>query len=135
MFIYSPKHRNKLPYYDTFPLVLPIGGAAGGFLGLNFHYLPIAMRIKLLDSIVIPESRGVNVITQTGEVRGIVTDYSQLKRIPMAKAIVKHYLTGYVKSDFRAITTEELVVAALLPVQRFQKGSAQEAYIDTAKRY
>ena len=53
----------------------------------------------------------------------------------MAKAIVKHYLTGYVKSDFRAITTEELVVAALLPVQRFQKGSAQEAYIDTAKRY
>ena len=135
MFIYSPKHRNKLPYYDTFPLVLPISGAAGGFLGLNFHYLPIAMRIKLLDSIVIPESRGVNVITQTGEVRGIVTNYSQLKRIPMAKAIVKHYLTGYVKSDFRAITTEELVVAALLPVQRFQKGSAQEAYIDTAKRY
>lgn len=135
MFVYSPKHKNTLPYYDTFPLVLPIGGAAGGFLGLNFHYLPIPMRIKLLDKIVMPESRGVNVLTQTGEVRGIVADYSQLKRIPMAKAIVKHYLTGYVKSDFRAITTEELVVAALLPVQRFQKGSAQEAYIDTAKRY
>ena len=33
MFVYSPKHRNTLPYYDTFPLVLPIGGAAGGFLG------------------------------------------------------------------------------------------------------
>ncbi len=135
MFVYSPKHRNTLPYYDTFPLVLPIGGAAGGFLGLNFHYLPIPMRIKLLDKIVMPESRGVNVITQTGEVRGIVTDYSQLKRIPMAKAIVKHYLTGYVKSDFRAIGTDELVVAALLPVQRFRKASAEAAYIATAKRY
>ena len=77
MFVYSPKHRNTLPYYDTFPLVLPIGGAAGGFLGLNFHYLPIPMRIKLLDKIVMPESRGVNVLTQTGEVRGIVADYSQ----------------------------------------------------------
>ena len=135
MFVYSPKHKNKLPSYDTFPLVLPIGGAAGGFLGLNFHYLPIPMRIKLLDRIVIPETRAVNVLTQTGGVNGIVTDYSQLKGIPMAKAIVKHYLAGYVKSDFRAITPEELVVAALLPVQRFQKGSAQEAYIETAKRY
>ena len=93
------------------------------------------MRIKLLDRIVIPETRAVNVLTQTGGVNGIVTDYSQLKGIPMAKAIVKHYLAGYVKSDFRAITPEELVVAALLPVQRFQKGSAQEAYIETAKRY
>ena len=135
MFIYSPKHRNTLPYYDTFPLVLPIGGAAGGFLGLNFHYLPIHMRIKLLDRIVMPTNRSANVQVQRGEVSGIVTDYSQLKRIPMAKAIVKHYLAGYVKSDFRAITPEELVIAALLPVQRFQKGSAQEAYIDTAKRY
>ena len=135
MFIYSPKYRNTLPYYDTFPLVLPIGGAAGGFLGLNFHYLPIHMRIKLLDRIVMPTNRSANVQVQRGEVSGIITDYSQLKRIPMAKAIVKHYLAGYVKSDFRAITPEELVVAALLPVQRFQKGSAQEAYIDTAKRY
>ena len=33
MFVYSPKHRNTLPYYDTFPLVLPIGGAAGGSSG------------------------------------------------------------------------------------------------------
>ena len=29
----------------------------------------------------------------------------------MAKAIVKHYLTGHVKSDFRAIGMDELVVA------------------------
>ena len=24
MFVYGPKHKKKLPYYDTFPLVLPI---------------------------------------------------------------------------------------------------------------
>ena len=47
MFFYSPKHKNTLPYYDTFPLVLPIGQAAGGFMGLNIHYLPIQMRIRL----------------------------------------------------------------------------------------
>jgi hypothetical protein len=134
MFIYSPKHKDTLPYYDTFPLVLPIGPAAGGFMGLNFHYLPIQMRIRLLDKIV-DGGGSLNVAAQSGKRPILITDYSQLKRIPMAKAIVKHYLTGYVKSDFRAITSEELIVAALLPVQRFQKGSAQAAYIDTAKRY
>jgi hypothetical protein len=134
MFIYSPKHKKTLPYYDTFPLVLPIGPAAGGFMGLNFHYLPIQMRIRLLDKIV-DGGGSLNVAAQSGKRPRLITDYSQLKRIPMAKAIVKHYLTGYVKSDFRAITSEELIVAALLPVQRFQKGSAQAAYLDTAKRY
>ena len=134
MFIYSPKHKDTLPYYDTFPLVLPIGPAAGGFMGLNFHYLPIQMRIRLLDKIV-DGGGSLNVAAQSGKRPRLITDYSQLKRIPMAKAIVKHYLTGYVKSDFRAITSEELIVAALLPVQRFQKGSAQTAYLDTAKRY
>jgi len=134
MFIYSPKHKDTLPYYDTFPLVLPIGPAAGGFMGLNFHYLPIQMRIRLLDKIV-DGGGSLNVAAQSGKGPRLITDYSQLKRIPMAKAIVKHYLTGYVKSDFRAITSEELIVAALLPVQRFQKGSAQAAYLDTAKRY
>jgi len=134
MFIYSPKHKDTLPYYDTFPLVLPIGPAAGGFMGLNFHYLPIQMRIRLLDKIV-DGGGSLNVAAQSGKRPILITDYSQLKRIPMAKAIVKHYLTGYVKSDFRAITSEELIVAAPLPVQRFQKGSAQAAYLDTAKRY
>ena len=134
MFIYSPKHKDTLPYYDTFPLVLPIGPAAGGFMGLNFHYLPIQMRIRLLDKIV-DGGGSLNVAAQSGKRPILITDYSQLKRIPMAKAIVKHYLTGYVKSDFRAITSGELIVAALLPVQRFQKGSAQAAYLDTAKRY
>ena len=37
MFIYSPKHSKTLPYYDTFPLVLPIEKYPDGFLGINLH--------------------------------------------------------------------------------------------------
>ena len=40
-FRYDPKLKAILPYYDTFPLVMPIQSAPGGFLGINFHYLPI----------------------------------------------------------------------------------------------
>ena len=40
MYFYDPKTKKKLPYYDTFPLVLPVDTFRGGFVGLNFHYLP-----------------------------------------------------------------------------------------------
>ena len=50
MFIYSPKFAKTLPYYDTFPLVMPLELAEGGFYGLNFHYLPYALRARLLDA-------------------------------------------------------------------------------------
>ena len=29
MFVYGPKNKLTLPYYDTFPLVMPIGGIGG----------------------------------------------------------------------------------------------------------
>ena len=35
---YNPKWKDKLPWYDTFPLVFPIERYSDGFLGLNFHY-------------------------------------------------------------------------------------------------
>ena len=37
MFFYDPKHKKTLPYYDTFPLVLPLETYNDGFLGLNLH--------------------------------------------------------------------------------------------------
>ena len=39
LFFYDPKFKKTLPYYDTFPLVLPLEPIKGGFIGMNFHYL------------------------------------------------------------------------------------------------
>ena len=35
LFAYNPKHKDILPYYDTFPLVLPFRKMSEGFLGVN----------------------------------------------------------------------------------------------------
>ena len=51
MFFYDPKTRQKLPFYDIFPLVLPVDTFRGGFVGLNFHYLPYGLRYKLLEQL------------------------------------------------------------------------------------
>ena len=49
MFFYDPKTKARLPYYDVFPLVLPLESIKGGFMGLNFHYLPYILRFRLLE--------------------------------------------------------------------------------------
>ena len=52
MYIYDAKHKDKLPYYDAFPLVIMLGPAERGFYGLNLHYLPPVVRAKLLDAVL-----------------------------------------------------------------------------------
>ena len=51
LFGYDPKHKERLPYYDTFPLIFPLEPAKGGFIGLNFHYLRPGARVAFLRSL------------------------------------------------------------------------------------
>ena len=128
MFIYDPKLKKKLPYYDTFPLVLPLENYNDGFLGLDFHYLPIPLRMKLLDRVVDFSNN-----TKFDESTRLAVDYSKLKNISLIKPTLKRYLAGRVKTQFRRIDADEFTVAALLPVQRFKKASASEVYSDSRK--
>ena len=50
-YFYDPKTKDSLPYYDRFPLVLPIERYQDGFLGLNLHYIHPKQRIILLDKL------------------------------------------------------------------------------------
>ena len=52
-FFYDPKTKETLPYYDRFPLVLPVKRYIDGFLGLNLHYIHPKYRIILLDKLSI----------------------------------------------------------------------------------
>ena len=51
LFFYDPKTKDKLPYYDTFPLVLPLEAFRGGFMGINFHYVSPMIRFRLLNQL------------------------------------------------------------------------------------
>ena len=52
MFFYDPKLKNKLPYYDRFPMTIMVSPAKGGFQGLNLHYLSPNVRAAFLDSLI-----------------------------------------------------------------------------------
>ena len=118
MFVYDPKLKEKLPYYDTFPLVLPIEEYKNGFLGINLHYLSMPMRLRLLDRLVDYSNNN-----KFDESTRLKVDYSKLKRVDLIKPCLKRYLAGQVKSKFRKVEADEFMIATLLPVQRFKKQS------------
>ena len=128
MFFYDPKLKKTLPYYDTFPLVLPLEKYSDGFLGINFHYLPMSLRLQLLDRVVDFSNN-----TKFDESTRLAVDYSKLKNLNIIKPTLKRYLAGRVKTQFRRIDADEFTVAALLPIQRFKKASASEVYADSRK--
>ena len=115
LFWYRPKTAKKLPYYDTFPIVLPFEKHKDGFTGINFHYLPIYMRIKLLellDAGFADEDKG-----------RLQVFWHDLKRLKLARPIVRRYLASHVHSLFLHIPLEDMFVGILLPVEKFYKGS------------
>ena len=116
MFVYSPKFAKTLPYYDTFPLIMYLKGAEGGFYGLNFHYLPYALRARLLDA--------------AGQDKLSV---SAVEKSPLTKPTIKRYLFGFTRSMFRKIDEEDNLTAIMLPVQRFKKASESRVWGDSRK--
>ena len=126
MFFYDPKWKKKLPYYDTFPLVLPIERYPDGFLGINLHYLPIPLRIRLLDRLVDFSNN-----TKFDESTRLIVDYKKLKKIKYIKPTLHRYLAGHTKSQFRRIDADEFTIATLLPVQRFKKSNENEVWKDS----
>ena len=118
-FRYDPKLKATLPYYDTFPLVMPIQSAKGGFLGINFHYLPIPLRMRLLETL---------------DKRGFRGDYSKLKNIREVKPTIKHYLKRQFVSGFLELEEDDYAPAIFMPVAQFRKASASQVWRDSRRK-
>ena len=115
LFGYDPKHKDRLPYYDTFPLILPLEPAKGGFIGLNFHYLPPLARVAFLRSLA---------DTTTDKKFDKRTRYNiNWRNNKFMKKTAKRYLFSQVRTSFLNITADEMAIAIFLPVARFKKGS------------
>jgi hypothetical protein len=131
-FIYSPKYkydRNVLPYYDQFPLIMPLQSdngmvmENGSFLGLNFHYLSIPMRLKLLN--LITEFATDEKYDESTRFR---LTWNRIKRNKLVWPCVKRYLVDHTKSPFRVIDAEDMMTAVLLPVQNFKHATDGQVY-------
>lgn len=133
MFFYDAKLKDKLPYWDQFPLVLPFNKVEGGFYGINLHYLPYAMRFKLLGTL--HEFASDETANEDTKVKVSWNILRSMSRVTPIKACVKHYLDDYVQSRFLNIKYPDWVTASLLPVERFVGASKQDVWKDSREKY
>ena len=128
-FYYNPKGKMDLPYYDQFPMVLALERYNDGFLGLNFHYLPIKYRVVFLDKLMNFATMG-----DAGEIMRMRVTYDILtasKRLKLFKPCIKRYLSSHIQSKLLTIQPNEWDIAALLPLQQFKGATAPEVWQDS----
>ena len=128
LFGYNPKLRAKLPYYDIFPLVLPLEPISGGFMGMNFHYLPPMLRFRLLERM-----QATATDSRFDSKTKFDVNYDDVRSIKIVKPTIKKYLYAYCQTGFLRINADEAAIAIYLPVQRFKKASDAVVYSDRRK--
>jgi len=132
-YYYDPKGKDTLPYYDRFPLVIPIEKYPDGFLGLNLHYIHPKYRITLLDKLVeVASNRNYNEQTK------LRISYRYLRassKIFEATPCIKRYLFSHVQSRFLEIQADEWDIAALLPMESFVGATTSKVYAESEDKF
>ena len=129
MFFYDPKHKETLPYYDSFPLVIVLKPAAGGFLGLNLHYLPPVLRAKFLDGLLdLTNNKHYDESTKFNLTYKMMESASKFKYF---KPCIKHYLSDHIRSRLAMVQAPEWEIATFLPTADFQKATTRQVYKDS----
>ena len=132
-YFYDPKTKNSLPYYDRFPLVLPIEQYSDGFLGLNLHYIHPKQRIILLDKL--SEYASNDRYDKTTKLRLSYAALSSAAKIFEAQPCIKRYLFNHVQSRFLEISADEWDIASLLPMESFVGATTGKVYADSRKQF
>lgn len=131
-FIYDPKLKATLPYYDTFPLVLPFQLDRDSFIGLNLHYLPYSKRLDLLSTLL-----DFTTDNKMDEKTKIITTWNLLKNSAADDLVlpcVKRYLYFHVKTPFLKINATEWPTVAMLPIEQFQKASREKVWKESMEK-
>lgn len=129
MFLYNPKYKEELPYYDRFPLVFPFRRVAGGFYGINLHYLAPKYRAILMDQLY-------NLLNNTkfDETTRLRFTYDLLNsstKYRWFKPCVKHYLSGRMQSSLIYIEPTEWNLALFVPSEQFRKENKRDVWQDS----
>ena len=128
-FMYNPKLKHDLPYYDVFPLVMPLERYADGFLGLNLHYLPIKYRVIFMEKLM-----PFALYNDEDEIKRMRVTYDILnasRRFREFRPCLKRYLYPHIRSKILAVQPNEWDVAMFLPVHQFKKAQPKEVWQDS----
>lgn len=122
LFVYDPKYKDTLPYYDMYPLVIPIEFYANGFLGINLHYLPPAARASLMGKLKkVSSDDKYNDKTKLNISYEVLTLYA--RQFSGVENCIKRYLFSHVRSPFHKVSPEDWDKTVMLPLQKWKVNS------------
>ncbi len=136
-FFYDPKTKDKLPYYDRFPVILLLEANQNGFSGLNLHYIPPRYRVKLLNElydfiVTDDEEDDENMKTRIRVTYEILQSTAKMK---FFRPCYKRYLTSHIEGRALEIIPEYWDIMAMLPVGRFEKESVRKVYSESIRSF
>ena len=132
-YFYDPKTKDSMPYYDRFPLVIPIERYNDGFLGLNLHYIAPKYRMTLLDKLSVTASN--KTYDEKTKLRLNYKYLANASRVFEATPCIKRYLFSQIQSRFLEITADEWDIAALLPMESFVGASTSKVYAESEEQF
>lgn len=131
-FLYDPKFKETLPYYDRFPLLLPFERSGDSFLGLNLHYLDYKPRMILFQELLkISNTKHIDEKTKMRYNWDLIKGVS---RLHMAAPCVKRYLIGHVRSQFCEVSPEFWHTAVMMPVHKFVGASSTRVWKESTRK-
>jgi hypothetical protein len=131
LFSYDPKWKDRLPYWDTRPLVIPLEIYKDSMLGLNLHYISPYLRARLLDGLYRISERENNIVTRLKVSYGLLKATSNLR---MYKPCVKKYLWSHVRSRFMILNHDEWDASIFLPFASFVGGDPHRVHMDSYRK-
>ena len=133
MFYYDPKTKNDLPYYDRFPMIMPLEIYKDGFLGINFHYISPRQRAILMD--VINDKVLHNAYLSPKQ--KLSMSYRIMKsavRAPQFIPCIKRYLYTHLRSKIYVIEPDAWFMALFLPLERFEKAPTSRVHKESMRK-
>ncbi len=119
LYAYDPKYKDKLPFYDMFPLTFPIEFYKEGFLGINMHYLPYMQRVNLMTALQsIANNNKYNDTTKLNISYELLSRYAN--QFKGYETCLKKYLYSHVRSSFHEVHPYYWGKAIILPLQRWK---------------
>jgi hypothetical protein len=132
-YFYDPKTKDKMKYYDRFPLVIPIERYNDGFLGLNLHYIHPKYRMTLLDKLSSTASN--DAYDEKTKLRISYQYLTSASKVFEATPCIKRYLFSQIESRFLEITADEWDIAALLPMESFVGATANQVHSESRNKF
>ena len=123
LYKYDPKTKEQMPYYDAMPLVLITKVMPDGWYGINFHYMPPAVRLKIMEGFY--DTLNNTSLTDNVKIKGNWRRAVSVAKAASAHHYLKHsikrYLSSHLASPLVELDPKYWAMAIFLPLSRFKK--------------